>query len=353
MAMSILIAVVLIALSFFLLAIITDGFFVPAIDKISRRLKLSSDAAGATLLAAGSSAPEFFISLIAILGIAGGDHADIGAGAIVGSAIFNVLVIIGIAATFRAVTLQWQPVIRDQGFYIITILLLLISFYDGKIVFYEAIAFLITYVIYVVAVVNWRKFLNYKDIPPPKVSAREEHADSRLESVAQLIGYIIPNPKKKGNWFYLSFIMSILAIGILSYLLVDSVVVIAEAMSINATFLALTVLAIGTSIPDLIGSVIVAKQGRGDMAVSNAIGSNIFDVLFALGVPWTVYLLIHGGDIEVGTENLTSSVILLFATVVSILFLLILRRWKIGRLSGIILVGAYIAYAIYIMISVA
>ena len=73
-----------------MLAIVTEDYFVPAIDKIAHKLRLSSDASGATLLAAGSSAPEFFTSLFAVLGLAGA-HADVGAGTIVGSAIFNIL----------------------------------------------------------------------------------------------------------------------------------------------------------------------------------------------------------------------------------------------------------------------
>lgn len=344
--MSIILAVVILVLALYVLAVLTEYFFVPSIDIISKKLKLSSDAAGATLLAMGSSAPEFFTSLIAVLGLAGG-HGDIGTGTIVGSAIFNVLVIVGVAAMFRAVTLQWQPVMRDQLFYIVSIILLLITFWDGKIVLAEAITFVLFYGLYVFLVVNWRKWFKYKDIQIPEPDEPEKEKGLKNLSI-NIIGVLIPKPNKKPKLYVITFIVSILAIAGLSWVLVSQIVVIADALNINAVFLALTVLAAGTSIPDLIGSAVVAKQGRGDMAVSNAIGSNIFDILFALGLPWMIALTIKPGAIQVGTENLFSSIFLLFATVVAMLFLLIIRKWKIGSKAGILLIVLYVLYCLYI-----
>lgn len=348
----IIIALFLLIAVFYVMAILTEEFFVPAIDKIAKRLKLSSEASGATLLAMGSSAPEFFTSSIAILGLAGSGHADLGAGTIVGSAIFNVLVIVGASAMFRTVHLQWKPVLRDQAFYVITILALLVVFWDGKIVLAESILFILMYGLYVFLVVNWMKWFKYQDPPAPEEVAPTPK--NKLNSAThKTLGLLIPDPRKKPKKYVVTFIVSILAIAGLSWILVDQVIVIADVLNINATFLALTVLAAGTSIPDLIGSIVVAKQGRGDMAVSNAIGSNIFDVLFCLGLPWTIALLMKPGNIEVGTSNLTASVLLLFATVIAILFLMIVRRWRIGHKSGLILIALYVGYCIYIASSIA
>jgi Ca2+/Na+ antiporter len=83
------------------------------------------------------------------------------------------------------------------------------------------------------------------------------------------------------------------------------------------------------------------------MAVSNAIGSNIFDILAGLGLPWFVVLLFGGPSIVIETENLIGSIVLLFATVLSILFLLIIRNWRIGRRAGIVLIAAYVSYVVY------
>ena len=349
--MTILIALAALALCFYLLAVLTERFFVPAIDILAKKLKLSSDASGATLLAMGSSAPEFFTSLIAVVGLAGSGHADIGAGTIVGSAIFNVLVIVGASATFKAVKLQWKPVMRDQLFYVITILMLLWTFGDGKITMPEALGFVAMYGVYVYFVVNWRKWLKYPEPPAPKAVKEEKH--SVLQAIThRVIGFVVPDVAKHPKLYVVSFGMSLVAIAALSWLLVDQAIVLADALHINPTFVALTILAAGTSIPDLIGSIVVAKQGRGDMAVSNAVGSNIFDILFGLGLPWMIALIIHPGAITVSTENLAASIFLLFATVVATLFLLIARNWRLGRRSGLVLISLYVIYCIYTILQV-
>lgn len=340
-----LIYIFVLVISFYLLAVICEDFFVSSLDIISNKLKLSSDVAGATLMAVGSSAPELFTALFAVL--KPGDHADIGAGTIVGSAIFNILVIIGASAAFRKAKLTWQPVVRDLLFYVATILLLLASFWDGQIVMAEALTFLAMYVVYIVAVTQWKKILPYSDVDPIDLIESETKKNKLAIASKQLLGLIIPDPIKKPKLYLVTFFLSILGLAGLSFLLVESAVGIGELLHINPTLIALTVLAAGTSIPDLLSSIIVAKQGRGDMAVSNAVGSNIFDILFGLGFPWLIAFSVNDGVIKVGTDNLIGSVFLLFATVVAILFILITRKWTIGKYAGFFLIGLYVIYIIY------
>jgi K+-dependent Na+/Ca+ exchanger-like protein len=341
-----LVYILILALAFYLLAIICDEFFVPALDEISKRLKLPSDVAGATFMAVGSSAPELFTALFAVFR-PGGEHADMGAGTIVGSAIFNILVIIGAAAMIKRAKLTWQPIVRDVFFYSISIIMLLVFFWDSVITLMEALYFLALYLIYLVAVVKWKKIFPYEDVEITEEPTNEDNSSKFTQIAKRILALVIPNCEKKPNLYIWTFTISILAIAVLSFGLVESAVMIGEILNINPTIIALTVLAGGTSIPDLISSVIVAKRGRGDMAVSNAIGSNIFDILFGLGFPWMLAILIKGETISVENENLIGSVVLLFATVLSVLFILIVRRWKIGRRSGIVLILIYVAYVIY------
>ena len=332
--------------SFYLLAIICEEYFVISLDQISKKLKLSSDVAGATFMAVGSSAPELFTSFFAVF--KPGDHADIGAGTIVGSAIFNILVIIGASAMFRRAKLTWQPVVRDTLFYCLSIIVLLFAFWDGKIVLAEALFFLALYAGYIIAVINWKKIFPYDDVNPIEMIEEEEKKNTFAIFSKKLLGFIIPDSEKNPSKYLLTFSISILLIAALSFALVESAVHIGAILNINPTIIALTVLAGGTSIPDLLSSIIVAKQGRGDMAVSNAVGSNVFDILFCLGAPWAIVMLAYGKtSIPVATENLINSVLLLFATVISILFILIVRNWTIGRKSGIILIALYVAYVGY------
>jgi len=341
-------------ISFYLLAKVCEKYFVEALDAIGKQLKLSSEMAGATLMAMGSSAPELFVSLIAVFRGAG-ESSNLGAGTIVGSALFNILVIIGASALVRKAVLTWQPVVRDTLFYSFSIIILLIAFSDGRVTLPEGLFFLALYAVYVFAVVNWKKWFGYEEHDPiPDVSKAVEEEekifhwweyitlpiDVSLRFLMNLVG--------KNYWAI--FATSILLIISLSWLLVESAVGAAHILGIPETIIALTILAAGTSIPDLLSSLIVARTGRGGMAISNAVGSNIFDILFGLGFPWVLLFLIYPErTITVDTGNLISSVILLFATVIATLFIYIASKWQVGRKGGALLVLAYIGYLVFII----
>ncbi|NQU55298.1 MAG: calcium/sodium antiporter [Bacteroidetes bacterium] len=324
---------------FVLLARVVDLFFISSLDKISKDLKLSSDAAGATLMAVGSSAPELFVALFAV--IKPGDHQVIGIGSIVGSAIFNLLVIVGAAALVKKAKLTWQPVVRDLIFYTGAVAFLIWFIWDGTLTIGEASVLLAFYVAYVIAVVYWRKILPYTDNSEGFVE--EEGTDTKgiIGVFDKVLGLFFPKIEK----YYWIFFISIFIIAGVSWVLVELAVSISNTLHIPESIIALTVLAIGTSIPDLFSSLIVAKQGRGEMAVSNAIGSNIFDILVGLGLPFLIVMLLSGGSISTGGD-LTSSSIILFASVILLFVLLIFSRWRVGKFTGIILLSLYIFYVV-------
>jgi K+-dependent Na+/Ca+ exchanger-like protein len=350
--MNLISAIIILIIVFYVLAVLTEEYFIPAIDIVSQKLNLSSDASGATLLAMGSSAPEFFTALIAVLGLAGSGNGDIGTGTIVGSAIFNMLVIVGVAAIFRTIKLNWKVVIRDQLFYGLTIILLLFAFWDGHITLIESIIFMATYGIYVFLVINWKKWLKYEDEGLNESVEVKKHSMLK-KTTHQAIGLVVPRPHKHPRLYVVSLVLSVLGIGLLSWLLVRQVIVISEVLNINSTFLALTVVAAGTSVPDMISSVIVAKQGRGDMAVSNAVGSNIFNILFGLSFPWMLAILISKEQVAVSPEDLLSSIYLLAGTIVLTLTLLVFKKWEISKRSGIFFIAVYLTYCAYIIFTIA
>lgn len=332
-------------LAFYLLAEVCDKYFVDSLEKISKKLSLSPEATGATFMAIGSSAPELFVSLLSLF--KPGEEA-MGAGTIVGSAIFNVLVITGAAVVVRQAFIIWQPVIRDMLFYSLSIVLLLITFRDGTVTVIEILIFLLLYAIYIVAVVNWKKLFNYKEDDPIEIleiAISEKQWKKLFVPIDWLIKITFPEPQR----YILTFIISIAWITGLSWILVESAVVSAHILEIPSVVIGLTVLAAGTSIPDLLSSVIVAKKGQAGMAISNGIGSNIFDILFGLGFPWLVAYLFLGQKVTVATENLNNSIILLFATVIAILFLFILRKWRLGKYSGYFLIALYLVYLIWVI----
>jgi len=132
---------------FVALALICDEFFVPALEVIIATLGISDDVAGATFMAAGGSAPEFFTSVIGVFI----SESQVGVGTIIGSAVFNVLFVIGMCAVFskELLTLTWWPLFRDVSFYCIGLCILIGSFIDFKVHWYEALLLFIWYLCYV------------------------------------------------------------------------------------------------------------------------------------------------------------------------------------------------------------
>ncbi|XP_056103058.1 sodium/potassium/calcium exchanger 2-like isoform X2 [Rhinichthys klamathensis goyatoka] len=132
---------------FIALAIVCDEFFVPALTVITEKLTISDDVAGATFMAAGGSAPELFTSVIGVFI----SHSNVGIGTIVGSAVFNILFVIGMCAVFskEILNLTWWPLFRDVTFYIIGLIMLIVFFLDNYITYLESISMLLVYATYV------------------------------------------------------------------------------------------------------------------------------------------------------------------------------------------------------------
>lgn len=132
---------------FIALAIVCDEFFVPALTVITEKLEISDDVAGATFMAAGGSAPELFTSVIGVFV----SHSNVGIGTIVGSAVFNILFVIGMCALFskEVLNLTWWPLFRDVSFYIVGLLMLIYFFLDNQITVGESVGLLSCYTTYV------------------------------------------------------------------------------------------------------------------------------------------------------------------------------------------------------------
>uniref|UniRef100_A0A665XFS8 Solute carrier family 24 member 6a n=1 Tax=Echeneis naucrates TaxID=173247 RepID=A0A665XFS8_ECHNA len=395
---------------FHALAIVCDVYFVPSLEKVSENLQLSQDVAGATFMAAGSSAPELFTSLIGVFITKG----DVGVGTIVGSAVFNILVIIGLCGIFsrQVHTLcQSQARVHISPINIITILspflslcfffvfmlclllfasiLSILLFPDSSVVagqdsgvvmvdellhlhphqlsFSEAsFRLLITphfppftrlrmagrMVIMKVHCKDSRsshyaKWLDKFSVQPPIFlygwCVRVKWLLSWPVSV--LLYCTIPNcnlPRWE-RWYLFTFLSSTLWIALFSYLMVWMVTIISYTLGIPDVIMGITFLAAGTSVPDCMASLIVARQGMGDMAVSNSIGSNIFDVLLGLGFPWALRTLIvsYGSVVTINSKGLVYSVILLLASVTLTVLCVHLNRWRLDRRLGLSLMLLY------------
>jgi len=348
-----LVSLLIIVICIYLLSIITDEFFITSLDQISNKWNLPSNVAGASLMAMGSSAPELSIALLALFKD-GGAHSDVGIGTIVGSAVFNILVITGVSAIARPARITWRVVVRDMVVYVASIGLLLATFADGTITLLEALAFLGLYAVYIIVLFQWEAFAPGEEtdlIGEMEVDLQAAHGRGGLyqtvtNGVTRVIGFFMGNAHTA---YIRAFLVSIAFIGIISWFLVEYAVLFADTVGIPPVVVALTILAGGTSVPDMIASIVVARQGRGDMAVANAVGSNIFDILIGLGIPWVIAITILGNTVEVGTGDLWSSTIVLLSTVV-LLFVFLTTGRVLTRREGWVLLAGYAIYAVWVWV---
>ena len=347
---TIILSLVIIVVSVYLLAIVTEEYFITSLDQISVKLKLPSNVAGASLMAMGSSAPELAIALLALFNH-GGEHSDVGIGTIVGSAVFNILVITGVSAIVRPAQITMRVVVRDIVVYVASIALLLATFADGVITLLEAVAFLGLYAVYLIVLFNWDAFAPGTEVDVVEnleTGMHEAHQNPNLlqrinHAVTKGIGFLMGDARKA---YIRTFLVSVVLIAIISWFLVEYAVELANALNIPPVIIALTILAGGTSVPDLISSVVVSRQGRGEMAVANAIGSNVFDILVGLGLPWLLVIIIAVSVVNIGVQDLWGPTIILLITVI-ILFVFLSTGRQLTRKEGWALVVAYVAFVMW------
>uniref|UniRef100_A0A8C5MB15 Solute carrier family 24 member 3 n=1 Tax=Leptobrachium leishanense TaxID=445787 RepID=A0A8C5MB15_9ANUR len=509
---------------FYALAIVCDDFFVPSLEKISERLQLSEDVAGATFMAAGSSAPELFTSVIGVFITKG----DVGVGTIVGSAVFNILCIIGVCGLFagQVVVLSSWCLLRDAFYYTLSVIALIVFIYDEKVAWWESLILVTMYAVYIIIMkynssihqcfektkksgpnlanglasnadiddnvncdatvvllkkgnfhrktsvimvdellsayphqlsfseaglrimitshfppktrlsmasrmlinerqrlINSRAYTNGESevsikIPvkhavengsvPGSSAERNANGTRRDEDVAEagnetenenednennendeeeeeedddndgpftpfdfptgnadrlkwlvtwpltfLMYFTVPNCSKPRweKWFMFTFVASSVWIAAFSYIMVWMVTIIGFTLGIPDVIMGITFLAAGTSVPDCMASLIVARQGMGDMAVSNSIGSNVFDILIGLGLPWAIQTLAvdYGSHIHLNSRGLIYSVALLLASLFVTVCGVRLNKWKLDKKLGI---TCLFLYGIFLCLSI-
>ncbi|CAM9725571.1 unnamed protein product [Ectocarpus sp. 12 AP-2014] len=149
------------------------------------------------------------------------------------------------------------------------------------------------------------------------------------------------------KYYILTFVMSISWISIISSYMVALATGAACILGVSAIVMGVLVLAVGTSVPDMIGSMIAAKNGEASMAIANAIGSNVFNILLGLGGPWLFSSLVSGEPTAVDSEGATTALIILFCAVLVFVISLILSRWNMNTKLAYSLLFTYVSYVVY------
>lgn len=376
-----------------------DEYFVPGLQILGDSLGMSEDVQGASLMAAGSSAPELFTALIGIFFYKGENP---GPGTNVGSAIYNALCIIGFSALLGTgnMTLQLWPLVRDSVGYILSVSLLWIFaeyISPGQIEWWEGGILALFWVLYCVMLYNNRKLLccsnaaaRYTKYVRPtlysrlKTTPRSSGSDSPEEGDGSpskmkrnrsaedvqsflpgkgslkktlwhcatspyklLYRYTIPDPRRVsgGFWYAMIFGSSILWLGTISFILVDVAEKISTCLEVSPEMTGMTFLAIGSSLPDTLGSVIVAREGKAQMAVSNALGSNVFDIAFAMGFSFFCSILSNGGaPVKVNAGDFSEMVTACFLSLFLLLLLVFASGLRLRRWHGVVLILSYVLY---------
>lgn len=294
----------------FVLLIKGADLFVDGSSSIAGILKVPSVIIGLTIVAMGTSAPEAAVSINA--GLAG--NSDISLGNIVGSNIFNLLVVIGACAVIFPAKSDEDILKRDLWWNIGVSVFLLITIMDGNLSRLEGLLFLAVFIFYLGLMVR---------------SAMKNRMEETPMDVMPL-------------WKSLLFVAGGLAAVVFGGdMVVDNASLIAKAWGMSDTLVGLTIVAIGTSLPELVTSITASKKGDSGIALGNAVGSCLFNILFILGMASSIT------PVNAVPELIIDTAILI---VVTILILIVAKTGKrTNRVEGIICVTAYIIYTAYII----
>ncbi|KAH8861609.1 putative sodium/potassium/calcium exchanger [Schistosoma japonicum] len=463
------------------LALLCDEYFIPCLERICEVLHLQPDVAGATFMAAGSSAPELATTLVGVF-IA---KDDIGLGAVVGSADFNIMLVVSVSALFakQVIYLNWWPLVRDSAVYLLSIILLALVIYDELVYWYESALLILVYGLYVLLMYYnppidafWRVWCReHPTFCPRTIHADQQEDPDHIQQHSGAFGHfdidnksLLPNPichepvsiktgykrfeeneenyfsekkdyatekfgstgrdmdnqqrqqycdtttvtlnddvetqvrsgstveswsdtcftplklpsregirgkiryafcaflwplrcalcltvpdVRKARWrqipasHWLSFIMSCFWIGVFTVIMMWMITVIGVTLHIPDTIMGLTFIAAGSSVPDAIASVIVVREGEGDMAVSNAVGSNVFDILICMGLPWLMKAIFSQTPIVIYSRGLLYSTLTLFTTVIYLLAATHINRWRLTKSYGYALLIGYVIVLIF------
>ena len=298
------------------LVVVGSDFLVDGASAVARKAGISEFVIGLTIVGFGTSCPELVVSLTgALKGI-----SDIAIGNVIGSNVFNAMFILGLTAVILPVPITLANRRRDLPIGILVTVLFLALSSDGKISLADGIVMLVAFAAYM--------FYCFKF---DSRNIQQEEADSILD---------------RKLWLAVIFILAGLA-GLVfgGRIFVDKAVTLARMAHLSDKFIAITILAGGTSLPELATSVVAAIKGKGQMALGNILGSNVFNLLLIIGAAALVSPLSSAG------MNMMDMVVLLLAPVLLYLWSYTGKSDRIDRWEGAVLLCCFIAYYVYLFIN--
>lgn len=299
----------------FVLLIKGADFFVDGASSTAENFKVSKMLIGLTIIAFGTSAPEFAVSMSALAS----GSTDMVLGNVIGSCILNILLILGIAALIHPIKIKEPTVKKELPLCMLISTLLAVLFLDinlgngapNQITRSDAIVILLFFSVFLYYLITLAK-----------------HSKGNKEKV---------KPKFKLGKSLLWVAIGLVGIIVGSQLVVDSASEIATVIGLSERVIALTVIAFGTSLPELVTTIVAAKKGEPDLAVGNIIGSNIFNICIVLGVPVAIFGTVTPASFQM------IDIIMLVASAV-LLFVFSVSTKRITRIEGLMMIFAFVAY---------
>ena len=294
----------------FIMLIKGADYFVEGASSIAKRFHIPEMIIGLTIVAMGTSLPELSVSFISALN----GQSDMSIANAIGSNIFNLLMILGVSAFIKTLPIK-QSSIKDIFILIsATTLLLILSYFGLSLIWFDGLIMLCLFAYFIRKMIKESKDNNNEDATEPL-------------SIIRTVIYIILG-----------------AIGIIygGTLVVDGATAIAKIFGMSDNLIGLTVVALGTSLPEFVTSVMATKKGKLDIAIGNVIGSNIFNILFVLGISSVI------SPMSIGFVSFIDAIVLLIGT--ALFFIVTKDKGELKKWHGIVMVLSYVTYIIYTII---
>ncbi|WP_310389318.1 calcium/sodium antiporter [Roseateles sp.] len=293
-------------------------------SKLALSAGISPLVVGLTVVSMGTSAPEVAVSIGAALD----GLPDLAIGNVVGSNIFNVLFILGISALIVPLTVHAQVIRQEVPVMIGASLLLLAVAWDGRLSFNDGLLMMALFIAYTVLLVR---------------QSRRESKETQAEFTEEM--------PAEANWdkhWGVQVLLIAVGLGLLvlgSNWLVGAAITVAKSLGVSDLVIGLTIVAAGTSMPEVATSIMAAIRGQRDIAIGNVVGSNIFNILGCLGLT----ALISPAGIPVAASVLNFDIWVMLAVALACLPVMLSGR-EIARWEGVVFIGYYIAYTAYLIL---
>lgn len=309
----------------FLFLIKGSDYMVDGASSIARRLRVSQVIIGLTIVAMGTSAPELVVSLFSALN----GSAQVAVGNIMGSTIANVLLIGGVAAMVAPLTMKENTVWRELPYSLLAVLAMGLLANDR--LFEEAGESILTRSDGLVLLLFFLVFLNYLFVTAHNDRKRNTIHVDEIEAMPYLKSFIL-------------VVVGITGLILGGQITIQGAVGIAELFGLSENLIGLTIIAIGTSLPELVASVVASRKGNTDIAIGNIVGSNIFNILWTLGLTSFMTPIAFSVDNSLDVSFAMMAILLMFTLLWNG------ERHKIDRWQGSILLFVYISYLGYVIV---